>query len=224
MKPPWMENSQEAAELEALQADVMRFIAILGLCLAAIFSLVHSAAVEQTAAQTPPVEAEPRLVAETTSHEKVSLEKVSPAIEPERPTKTTIPVPRESPPVQPPVEVQSQHNPIGFTLEFASVKALQFLLQDGQVQLYASVDGQFWSTDPWGNFVKAGAPASYYLMQSDTVPRRLRDSLPHAAIAGATVWGVTLSVGTVKQIQQLTASREGGNLVIGQDGSVNLGE
>jgi hypothetical protein len=152
----------------------------------------------------------------------LAAEAVTPAIEPEGPAKTLIPVPREIPPAQPPVDVQSQHNPTGFTLEFASVKALQFLLQNGQVQLYASVDGQFWSTDPWGNFARAEAPASYYLMQSETVPRRLRDSLPHAAITGATVWGVTLSVGTVKQIQQLTTSREGGNLVIGQDGAVNL--
>jgi hypothetical protein len=207
-----MGNSQEAAELEALQADVMRFVAILGLCLAAIFSLVHSAAVEQTAAQSPPVEAEPRLAAET----------VSPAIEPEPPEKTFISVPKESAPVQLPVEVQPQNDPAGFTLEFASVKALQFLLQNGQVQLYASFEGQFWSTDTWGNFTKTGAPASYYHMQSDTVPRRLRDSLPEAVIAGTTVWGVTLSAGTVKQIQQLTTSREGGNLVIGQDGAVNL--
>jgi len=219
-----MENSQETAELEALQTDVMRFIAILGLCLAAIFSLVHSAAVEQAAAQTPPVEAVSRVAAETTSLEKVSLEKVSPAIEPERPAKSFIPVPKDSPPVQPPVEVQPPHNPIGFTLEFASVKALQFLLQNGQVQLYVSVEGQFWSTDTWGNFTKTGAPASYYHMQSDTVPQRLRDSLPDAVIADTAVWGVTLSVGTINQIQQLTASREGGNLVIGQDGSVNPGE
>jgi hypothetical protein len=200
MKPPWMENSQETAELEALQTDVMRFIAILGLCLAAIFSLVHSAAVEQKATQSSPV------------------------IEPNRRPKTFIPVPREPPPVRPPVEVQSQHNPIGFTLEFASVKALQFLLQGGQVQLYASVEGQFWSTDPWGNFRQIEAPASYYHMQTDTVPRRLRDSLPQAAVAGTTVWGVTLSAGTIKQIEQLTASREGGNLVIGRDGSVNLNQ
>ena len=35
MKPPWDHSGQSAAELEALQTDVMRFVAILGLCLAA---------------------------------------------------------------------------------------------------------------------------------------------------------------------------------------------
>ena len=214
MKPPWMGSSQETAELEALQTDVMRFIAILGLCLAAIFSLVHSASVEQAAAKTPGIREEPRLDAETASHR----------VEPTRPAKTLIPVREEPQPAQPPVEARPQNNPPGFTLEFASVKALQFLLQNGQVRLYASFAGQFWVTDTWGNFTKTGAPASYYHMQSDTVPRRLRDSLPEAAIAGTTVWGVTLSAGTVSQIRQLTASREGGNLVIGQDGSVILDE
>ncbi len=170
-----MENSQEAAELEALQADVMRFVAILGLCLAAIFSLVHSAAVEQTAAQSTPIEAQPGLAAEA----------VTPAIEPEGPAKTLIPVPREIPPAQPPVDVQSQHNPIGFTLEFASVKALQFLLQDGQVQLYASVDGQFWSTDPWGNFAE-GRGASQLLSYAvrDRTPTPARFASPRCNHGG----------------------------------------
>ena len=35
--------------MEALQTDVMRFVAILGLCLAAIFSLVQRASLEQPA-------------------------------------------------------------------------------------------------------------------------------------------------------------------------------
>jgi hypothetical protein len=169
-----MGNSQEAAELEALQADVMRFVAILGLCLAAIFSLVHSAAVEQTAAQSTPIEAQPRLAAET----------VSPVMEPVSPAKTFAPVREDSPPAQPPVDVQSQHNPTGFTLEFASVKALQYLLQDGQVQLYAGFEGQFWSTDPWGNFMPAAAPAHYYQMQSETVPRRYYSLGCHLARQG----------------------------------------
>ena len=43
MKPLWYQANGDA-ELEALQTDVMRFIAILGLCLAAIFSLVQGTA------------------------------------------------------------------------------------------------------------------------------------------------------------------------------------
>ena len=214
MKPPWMGNSQETAELEALQTDVMRFIAILGLCLAAIFSLVHSAAVEQTAATTPRIQEQPRQAAKT----------VAPIVESARPAETIVPVREEPQAAELPVELQSQDEPVGFTLEFASVKALQFLLQNGQVRLYASFEGQFWSTDTWGDFAKTEAPTSYYHMHGDTVPRRLRDALPEAAVAGSTVWGVTLSAGTVDQIQQLTGGREGGSLVIGQDGSVNLDE
>ena len=50
MRYPWLQDSADA-ELEALQTDVMRFVAILGLCLAAIFSLVQRASLEQP----PPV-------------------------------------------------------------------------------------------------------------------------------------------------------------------------
>lgn len=43
MIPPIWQRGQGGDELESLQTDVMRFFAILGLCLAAIFSLVNSA-------------------------------------------------------------------------------------------------------------------------------------------------------------------------------------
>ena len=63
MIPPGFRPQQnhDAAELEALQADVMRFVAIIGLCLAAIFALVQqleqesqAAAQAATMAQTDP--------------------------------------------------------------------------------------------------------------------------------------------------------------------------
>ena len=58
MRPWWDRSGQAGAELEALQTDVMRFMAILGLCLAAIFSLLRSAEVARVnpeAAEVEPV-------------------------------------------------------------------------------------------------------------------------------------------------------------------------
>ena len=52
-----------ASDLEALQTDVMRFVAILGLCLAAIFSLLHSAGTEQTREPAAPQDGEQSAVA-----------------------------------------------------------------------------------------------------------------------------------------------------------------
>ena len=61
MRPPWLPGLAPADDVDSLQADVMRFVAIFGLCLAAIFSLVReledepaaTAAVERVAVERP---------------------------------------------------------------------------------------------------------------------------------------------------------------------------
>lgn len=204
-----MENSQEAAELEALQTDVMRFIAILGLCLAAIFSLVHSASLEQAVVNPPVSQAQARPApANSEAAGEAAGSLPSPVLQraPQRPVS------------RPEAAPQRQ----GFTLEFSSARVLQSLLQSGEVQLYARRGDQFWSADARGSFVEAPAPGSYYRMQADTVPRRLRQSPGLQAASGDIVWGVTLPGGMIERIQHLTASREGGSLVIGKEGEVNL--
>lgn len=199
MRPPWFGHSREEVELEALQTDIMRFMAILGLCLAAIFSLVQGAAQEQAAV-------------EAAALEQVTVEQatIKQAIEP------SPPVPKRIPPI-------SQSAPvIGFTLEFASVRALEMLLQTGNVQLYARHGDQFWSVDTDGVAVPAQTPSSYYQMHTETVPQRLRSSVPGNGIGEAITWGVTLPSEAIGQIQRLTAGRKGGNLLIGYDGAVAL--
>lgn len=214
MKPPWLDSSQETAELEALQTDVMRFVAILGLCLAAIFSLVHSAAQERAAQervteQAPPIEERPRPARELIQPEK--------KIEPPAAVAA-----REKLPEVPIPQTQYPSAQKGFTLEFASVQALRFLLQDGQVQLYAKVNNQFWSINSKGDFSRAEAPASYYQMHDDTVPQQFRAVLAGLEVGGVAEWGVALPATMVGQVQQLTASREGGNLLIAGDGTVRV--
>ena len=120
MRPPWAPQSRDEAELEALQTDVMRFLAILGLCLAAIFSLVQGAAQEQVIGQVDPVPAP----AESAAAETQQLV-------------TT------APPGRPATEQ-------GFTLEFASVESLETLLRNERITLYANQGNQFWSVDSSG--------------------------------------------------------------------------
>jgi len=210
VKPPWLDNSsRETAELEALQTDVMRFVAILGLCLAAIFSLVHSAVQERASEPTPPVEKRPRPARELVQPE---TKIVPPAAVAAREKRPQVPTP------------QTQHSAVqkGFTLEFASVQALRFLLQDGQVQLYAKVNKQFWSINSKGDVSRAQAPASYYQMHGDTVPQQFRAVLAGLEVGGVAEWGVVLPDTMVGQVQQLTASREGGDLLIAGDGTVRV--
>jgi hypothetical protein len=204
-----MGNSREEAELEALQTDVMRFMAILGLCLAAIFSLVQGAAQEQAIAEQ--VAVEPAAV-ELTSLDQTAVE---PPLKP-----SPEPVPE---PASPARKAALPSAPVvGFTLEFASVEALEKLLRAGQVQLYARLRDQFWSVDIYGEAVPAEAPASYNQMDTETVPRRLRDSIPVAAPGKSITWGITLPARIIGQIQQLTSGGKGGNLLIGDDGTVVL--
>ncbi len=192
MRPPWLGHSRDEAELEALQTDIMRFMAILGLCLAAIFSLVQGAAQEQAAA------------------ERATVEQTIVEVEPETPAQKRMPAMLQNAPQT------------GFTLEFASVRALEMLLQAGKVQLYAKHGDQFWSVDADGVAVAAQAPSSYYQMHTATVPTRLRGSVPGNAIGTVITWGVTLPTEAIGQIQRLTTGRKGGNLLIAHDGTVAL--
>jgi hypothetical protein len=300
-----MGPSQETAELEALQTDVMRFIAILGLCLAAIFSLVHSAALEQAQGSVPNPEGSvpapkvanpegsvpaPKVAEANSDTEKIvppSSEAVpSQAAHPSSPEQTRQPIPRlpekqirepalvkqlanavqeptpmqlanpvqepttmqQEPtpvqlanPVQEPTPMQQEPTPVqqeptpvqatpvqapeevkGFTLEFASARVLQGLLESGRVTLYAQLQDGFWQADTSGRFMSSGAPTQYYEMQASTVPGSLRNAL--AAVAGddPPAWGVTLPSATEQQISGLTAQSESGQLVITESGSVAL--
>ena len=224
MKPPWLDSSQETAELEALQTDVMRFVAILGLCLAAIFSLVHSAAQERAPQERATQE---RATQERATEQARPIEeRARSARELIQPEKKIVPpavvAAREKLPEVPIPQTQYPAAQKGFTLEFASVQALRFLLQDGQVQLYAKVDNQFWSINSQGDFSRAEAPASYYQMHDDTVPQQFRTVLAALEVGGVAEWGVALPATMVGQVQQLTASREGGNLLIAGDGTVRV--
>lgn len=202
MRHPWQHGANAADELEALQTDVMRFIAILGLCLVAIFSLVNGVQQEQVIVQQQPTPAP-----------EVKLESV-PAV--------SLPAAPEPPAAQPPVESpRPEPDRSGFTLEFESGDALRSLLAGGHVQLLAVVDGDFNRYHADGVFRQAEAPASYYQMDAATVPRRLR--LQAASLdSGSVSWGVVLPATAVSDIQRLVSSGAGGQLLIGSDAGVRL--
>jgi hypothetical protein len=229
VRHPWQSDSSDA-ELEALQTDVMRFVAILGLCLAAIFSMVQRASLEQP----PPV---------INSGSTVRAPTQAPDAKPVAPTaklRATRAPPKETPapakPIadtaEPPVpahaktEAAEPSTPaepqIGFSLEFASAADLMALLENGQVQLYAKLDGRFWSADPRGRFTLSDAPASYYRMESSTVPAALIGSLRRRTTAAEATWGVALAPSIVEQMAHFTRTSEGGKLLILGSGRVEM--
>ncbi|MDJ0941502.1 MAG: hypothetical protein QNJ00_17195 [Woeseiaceae bacterium] len=154
-----------------LQTDIMRFMAILALCLVAIFALVQSlpvapqAVAEPVAVEQPtPVIAEPE---PATPRPEPVVEMPPQAVALERPAPAA-PAPREEPvaltrpkwtstfkpaapaepmpePVPAPVEAPSapaEPEPDGFTLRFESDLALTRLVSTGQVGFYALDKGR----------------------------------------------------------------------------------
>lgn len=121
MRNPWLSDSNDA-ELEALQTDVMRFVAILGLCLAAIFSLVQRASLEQA----PPL-----------IHHSDPVPTQAPPVPPtgmkqqDSESQRESPVPAQASTVAAEPVTQTASQP-GFSLEFASAADLMALLETGR--------------------------------------------------------------------------------------------
>ena len=216
MRPPWERYAQDSGELQALETDVMRFIAILGLCLAAIFSLVNSAEVNQR--QVP-----------STPHEPHSSEQAIETPDLTSSQALKAPVSEESQEHQEHAESMfnqqlsdSDLRAIGFTLEFESEDIMKELQAAGQIQIFVVSVGYFWVYLDAGTFTRVQAPPSYYRMHPETVPSQLRIKASGLEVGDTIEWGVTLPLATSLGIQRLMESRQGGNLVIGADAEVAL--
>jgi len=212
----------EAGGAADLQTDVMRFMAILSLCLVAIFALVQSLPLEQTestAAEVP--------VPKTQPERQVPVEKPRPAAG-KLVRKDPLPPPPALPQSRPaPPEVLPPPEPEGFTLRFESDQALTRLVSQNEIGLYAISPGQslrmtinrdkaeFWNASP---------PKQYHEMDTSTVPKAVVDALnlSHNPADGPSVWGVTLPATMTASLDEFMRASGGGSLVIGADGRLRL--
>lgn len=231
-----------ARDTEALQTDVMRFMAIISLCLMAVFALVQSIPVleEGKASRTaqisgerqktdtrmkPANESQVKLHAPEENNDrsqKVSIvtqqppEKVSATRS--EPMKRTRPAP----------VVKSGPGRQGFSLQFESAAALDQLVAAGSVILHAMVDQQAWRLSVYAGrpvIARSLLPAWFHEMSPATVPEHYIHSLDKVAGAPGTpavVWGVQLPAATRAAIASLMRSPQGGVLVIRSDGQVAL--
>jgi hypothetical protein len=212
-------------EVEALQTDVMRFMAILGFCLMVIFALV------KTMPMAPP-DSGPRIEAQkpmTLTSEAHSPEAPRPQA-PLQPAQSLLK--KQGGPGAPPA-VRPETDPIpyakeeqGFILRFSSESGLQSLIAAGEVGFYAMAGKKAWrlKISPGGPlFVVADGPASFYEMAPETVPglyiRALEGKV--AAFGPRTmIWGVTLPERIRAGIHHQMNGKPGGTLAIQEDGSV----
>lgn len=230
---PMHRGDTDAGGAADLQTDIMRFMAILALCLVAIFALVQSIPLAPEAPSQSPAPAAPPPVTKAVEPVKESppeVQKPLPApatpdkaVQLTRPQWTPAAVPEQPPPPPSPEESREKE---GFTLRFESDLALTRLVAAGKVGLYAITDGRarrMTVADSRISFWDASAPNSYHEMEAGTVPKPVIDALGRSGVNTAGVgWGVTLPGKLREQLDDIVRGNSGGALVIGGDGDLRL--
>lgn len=231
-----------------LQTDVMRFMAILSLCLVAIFALVQS--IPLTPAE--PVPAEPARIEPVPEPEPVVAEVAQPEPKVEAPPATTLepaPMPVEkavvltrpkwqpkyapqektvetaAPVVEDPPPPPAEPETEGFTLRFASDAALMRAVAAQHVGLYAIESGRTQRMTVGQSrvsFWDASTPNTFHEMETGTVPSAVIDALTRTGTAASEVsWGVTLPGKLTAQLDALMQEHRGGSLIIGAGGEIH---
>ena len=205
-----------------LQTDVMRFMAILSLCLVAIFALVQSMPMAPSAEPVPAEVPDP--VAEPVIEQ---AQNAAPVAIPELPIQTTqaaeaTPVTEAvAEPIATPLE-----EPEGFILRFESDAALMRLVSANQVGVYAIEDQRarrMTVSESRISFWDASTPNSFHEMELSTVPLPVVDALARTgADTDKISWGVTLPGKLMGQLDGLMQDHRGGSLVIGSNGDIRL--
>jgi hypothetical protein len=209
-----------------LQTDVMRFMAILSLCLVAIFALVQSLPMAPQVEPVPVPEPLPEAKADVTSNtsaESVTLTRPmrKPKIPPQAAEVPEAALATASKPIVIPVQ-----EPEGYILRFESDAALMRLVAAGQVGVYA-IEGErarrMKVSESRISFWDASVPNSFHEMEVSTVPLPVVDAL---ARTGADIdkisWGVTLPGKLTGRLDGLMQEHRGGSLVIGSNGEIRL--
>ena len=231
-----------------LQTDVMRFMAILSLCLVAIFALVQSlprptapppkpepSTAEQTPVEPPPpTVVEPELKPQTTALDVPILLPLPPAPvysnpQPAEAAKKRVPlasnrvsVPKPAPAPAP--EPAPQPNE-GFVLRFESDRVLLELTETGSVALYAMSESQTHRLNlrrGSASFWPAATPKEFHQMHENTVPLSVQRALQQTSRGQAIVWGVTLPASLRADVGRYVRDHRGGTLVIGSGGQLRL--
>jgi len=190
----------EAGGIADLQTDVMRFMAILAICLVAIFALVQS---------LPLPEATPQPARQ-------------PAPEPVIQTEP-LPVPKKDPAPTPTPAAPIQQE--GFTLQFENDLALTRLVARNEIGLFAMFDGESLRMNVNRgrfSFWRASTPNEFHEMDPSTVPSDVASTLRRTNNDPAVRWGVTLPASMQKQLDDLLQTGQSGAIYIGSDGQMRL--
>lgn len=221
-----------------LQTDVMRFMAILSLCLVAIFALVQSIPLTPTTPQPTPTEPQesrqPPVENKTDAPVEIRLTRPSPVTPPVKEKTVVVQRPRATPmPQSPPQALQqaapTESQPVekGFTLRFETDLALTRLVEQNSVGLYVITAGESARMNIDNNeisFWPASTPGQFHEMDVLTVPEQVTAAYRrnHSYRPADSKWGVTLPNGMSQQLHRYLAEHEGGALIISAAGDLRL--
>ena len=227
-------------EEDSLQADVMRFMAIVAFCLIAILAMVRNspgveatvttesvaqpaerepeemARVETLPVRAPAVEPAIETVVEPQETTAVALPEPKPEPEPgPEPEPEPVPEPQPEPELEPEPEQSSSpaDTSEGLTLAFASEADFMRLISKGRITLYAYSGQSFLTTSDTYSFHITDAPAQLYEIDRHTIPAHVIDAAERQEIEGLQ-WGVGLSPRIEKQISRYVEANVSGQLHI----------
>ena len=228
-----------------LQTDVMRFMAILSLCLVAIFALVQSMPLapspeidqvtdsQKVSAESAPTNQKP--AADDIAVMEIELKRPRPSVMPPRETPVELQRPQPMTPVDvtPAPAEETLADPVsvvepveeGFSLQFETDAALKrlvarrvvgFYAMTGQETLRMSIDGTEIS------FWPASTPAQFHEMELATVPYDVVRAISRSVSTTGIKWGVTLTPDMSRSLTHYLNTEKGGALVIAGNGRIDL--
>ena len=208
----------EAGGIADLQTDVMRFMAILAICLVAIFALVQSIPADPVVEPVPEPIVEPEAIV-VVRHAPVRQPEPAPAPEP-----NTEPIPEAK--AEPPTTPAPVTRP-GFTLQFENDLALTRLVARNEIGLYAiGGDESLRMNVNRGRFSfwPASTPNAFHEMDASTVPDDVATALQrtHGNPVTPIKWGVTLPASMQQQLDNLLQTGDSGAIYIAADGRLRL--
>ena len=217
----------EAGGVADLQTDVMRFMAILALCLVAIFALVQSIPVNTVAPEIPAAD----VPAPVATPEPAPVPAPEPVTVPD-PVPVTVPDPVPEPEVlesvvaTPPKPAMPKPDR-GFTLKFETDLALTRLVARNEVGLYAiGPEKSLRMNVNRGrlSFWPASIPNEFHEMDAATVPEDVVLALRRSmGLQNESIkWGVTLPPDMQDQLTLFMNTAESGALIITARGDVQL--
>jgi hypothetical protein len=234
-------------DAETLQADVMRFMAILGFCLMAILALVRN--VDSLPGPTPKKVESVRLVSPPAPKpiEKPQAKREARALVPpiEKPTleppRVNLPAPPQPKPLAklaPPPTMKAAPAPSrpvavppapaappkdeSLTLRFASDADFLKLASNAVIEVYAYNATSTFKLTPALTFEPAPRPSKVRELLAETIPSLVRKSVTRNArdSSEALSWGVRLPPHIEAEIERRLAKERSGVLLIDRRGSV----